>query len=262
MLGWVKDHSLIIINNQRRKKSIEANEMNNETNRRVNPFLIVLGIMGFILIAYLFLILLFVKQTTDRVLAPLEQSNQSLSTQVSALLHPTPTILPDPVTIIHEVRALARLETIEYTVEKVITAETGQDLAILFGDRLLFIAYGQVIAGVDLARLESNDLYMQNGVLHVRLPASEVFVATLDNEKSYVYDRELGLLTHGDEDLETKARQVAEAEILRSAIEDGILDRAYDNAETYLESLLRNLGYQEIMFDHPAVRTPTPLPNP
>ena len=45
--------------------------MNNETNRRVNPFLIVLGIMGFILIAYLFLILLFVKQTTDRVLAPL-----------------------------------------------------------------------------------------------------------------------------------------------------------------------------------------------
>ena len=90
--------------------------MSNETNRKMNPFLIVLGIMGFILIAYLFLILLFVKQTTDRVLAPLEQSNQSLSTQVSALLHPTPTILPDPVTIIHEVRALARLETIEYTV--------------------------------------------------------------------------------------------------------------------------------------------------
>jgi len=103
---------------------------------------------------------------------------------------------------------------------------------------------------------------MQNGVLHVRLPASEIFVATLDNEKSYVYDRELGLLTHGDEDLETKARQVAEAEILRSAIEDGILDRAYDNAETYLESLLKNLGYQEIVFDQPAVRTPTPLANP
>ena len=236
--------------------------MNDETNRKANPFLIVLGIMGFILMAYLFLILLFVKQTTDRVLAPLEQSNQTLSTQVSALLHPTPTILPDPVTIVHEVRALARLETIEYTVEKVITAETGQDLALLFGDRLLFIAYGRVIAGVDLAKLESNDLYMQNGVIHVRMPASEIFVATLDNEKSYVYDRELGLLTHGDESLETKARQVAEAEILRSAIEDGILDRAYDNAETYLERLLEDLGYQEIVFDRPAAQTPTPAVTP
>ncbi|NMB68330.1 MAG: DUF4230 domain-containing protein [Chloroflexi bacterium] len=236
--------------------------MNDETNRKANTFFIVLGIMGFILIAYLFLILLFVKQTTDRVLAPLEQSNQTLSTQVSALLHPTPTILPDPVTIVHEVRALARLETIEYTVQKVITAETGQDLALLFGDRLLFIAYGRVIAGVDLAKLESNDLYMQNGVIHVRMPASEIFVATLDNEKSYVYDRELGLLTHGDESLETKARQVAEAEILRSAIEDGILDRAYDNAETYLERLLQDLGYQEIVFDRPAAQTPTPVVNP
>ena len=235
---------------------------NRETNRKVNPFVIVLGVMGFILIAYLFLILLFVKQTTDRVLSPLEESNQSLSTQVSALLHPSPTVLPDPVTIIHEVRSLARLETIEYTVEKVITAEIGQDLAFLFGDRLLFIAYGRVVAGVDLSKLTQNDLYMQNGVLHVRLPGTEVFVATLDNEKSYVYDRDQGLLTRGDANLETKARQVAEAEILRSAIEDGILDQAYTNAENYLESLLRNLGYQEIVFERSPVQTPTPAPNP
>lgn len=232
--------------------------MDNEPNRKVNPFVIVLGILGLVLIVYLFLILFFVKQTTDRILSPLEQSNQSLGTQVAQLLHPTPTILPDPVTIIHEVRSLARLETIEYTVEKVITAETGQELAVLFGDRLLFIAYGRVIAGVDLSKLTPQDLYMQNGALHVRLPSTEVFVATLDNEKSYVYDRETGLLTHGDETLETKARQVAEGEILRSAIADGILDRAGENAESYLESLLRNLGYQEIVFERGPVLTPTP----
>lgn len=232
--------------------------MQNEPNRKVNPFVIVLGILGFILIVYLFLILFFVKQTTDRILSPLEQSNQSLSTQVAQLLHPTPTILPDPVTIIHEVRSLARLETIEYTVEKVITAETGQELALLFGDRLLFIAYGRVIAGVDLTKLAEQDLYLENGVLHVRLPSTEIFVATLDNEKSYVYDRQTGLLTHGDETLETKARQVAEAEILRAAVSDGILDSAAENAKTYLESLLRNLGYQQILFEQSPIMTPTP----
>lgn len=233
--------------------------MQNEPNRKVNPFVIVLGILGFILVVYLFLILFFVKQTTDRILSPLEQSNQSLSTQVAQLLHPTPTILPDPVTIIHEVRSLARLETIEYTVEKVITAETGQELAVLFGDRLLFIAYGRVIAGVDLTKLTDQDLFMQNGVLHVRLPSTEIFVATLDNEKSYVYDRQTGLLTHGDETLETKARQVAEEEILGAAVSDGILDSAAENAKTYLESLLRNLGYQQILFEQSPIMTPTPL---
>ena len=234
--------------------------MNQDPHRKINPFAIFFSVLALILVVYLFLVLFFVKQTANRVLNPLEDSNQRLSTQVSAFLHPTPTILPDPVTIIHEVRSLARLETIEYTVEKVITAETGQKLGILFGDRLLFIAYGRVIAGVDLSKMSPSDLYMQNGALHVRLPSPEIFVATLDNEKSYVYDREQGLLTHGDQTLETRARQAAESEILKSATADGILDRAAENAQDYLERLLRSLGYQEIIFQPVTIMTPTPLP--
>ncbi|HWQ04202.1 MAG TPA: DUF4230 domain-containing protein [Longilinea sp.] len=234
--------------------------MNQDPQRKINPFAIFFSVLALILVVYLFLVLFFVKQTANRVLNPLEDSNQRLSTQVSAFLHPTPTILPDPVTIIHEVRSLARLETIEYTVEKVITAETGQKIGILFGDRLLFIAYGRVIAGLDLSKMSTSDLYMQNGALHVRLPSPEIFVATLDNEKSYVYDREQGLLTNGDETLETRARQAAESEILKSAIADGILDRAVENGQDYLERLLRSLGYQEIIFQPVPVVTPTPLP--
>ncbi len=61
-------------------------------------------------------------------------------------------------------------------------------------------------------------------MLNVRLPAAEVLVATLDNDKSYVYDRQTGLFTKGDPSLETQARQVAEQEILKAAIGDGILD--------------------------------------
>ncbi|MDK1081248.1 MAG: hypothetical protein QGM50_04340 [Anaerolineae bacterium] len=65
----------------------------------------------------------------DAATAPFEQvrqANEALQTQVSELLHPTPTIIPDPVTYINEIKALARLETIQYSVEKVITAEIGQ----------------------------------------------------------------------------------------------------------------------------------------
>jgi hypothetical protein len=234
--------------------------MNQEPQNKINPFVIVLGVLGFILVVYLFLIFFFVKQTTDRVLSPMEDTNQRLSTQVAALLNPTPTILPDPVTIIHEVRSLARLETIEYTVEKVITADNGQVFSLLFGDRLLFIAYGRVIAGVDLSKITTSDLSMQNNTLYIRLPSPEIFVATLDNEKSYVYDREQGLFNHGDVNLETQARQAAESEIVKAAIADGILDQALENAEDYLERLLGSLGYQEIVFQSVTIQTPTPVP--
>jgi len=120
----------------------------------------------------------------------------------------------------------------------------------LFGDRLLFVAHGYVIAGVDLSRLESDQLQLEDGVLFVTLPEAEVFVATLDNDNSYVYDRETGILRKSDQDLETTARQVAEQEIESAALEDGILDQAQQNAEVYLERLLNTLGYDEVVFNY------------
>jgi hypothetical protein len=172
-----------------------------------------------------------------------------VATQVQELFNPTPTIYPDPVTIVLQVRSLARLETAQYTIEKVITAETGQGaLAPLFGDRLLFVAHGQVIAGVDLSRVRESDVRVSpDGRVTMILPAAEVFVATLDNDKSYVYDRQTGLLTHGDINLETQARQVAEAEIEKAALEDGILNLAQTNAEMFVERLLRSLRFSEVV---------------
>jgi hypothetical protein len=190
----------------------------------------------------------FIHNTMD----PLQQANHELGTQVASLLHPTPTVIPDPVTIIDKVRAVARLETIHYTIEKVITAEVNQGvLGPLFGDKLLFVAHGYVIAGIDMSRMTPEDLRLEDGILHVRLPAAEILVATLDNQKSYVYDRETGAFTHGDPDLETAARQVAEEEIRKAALNDGILEQAQVNAQLYLERFFQALGYQKVIFEAP-----------
>ena len=40
-------------------------------------------------------------------------------------------------------------------------------------------------------------MWVEDGILYVQLPDAEIFMATLDNEKSYVYDRETGILTQG-----------------------------------------------------------------
>lgn len=84
-------------------------------------FIILIGVVIFLGISVAVL-LSGVQQATQ----PVIELQQGVSTEVAGLLHPTPTIIPDPVTIIHEVQSLARLETIQYSVEKVITAETRQ----------------------------------------------------------------------------------------------------------------------------------------
>lgn len=191
-----------------------------------------------------------VTRTIDSALSPVKNVNNMLSTQVSQLLNPTPTIIPDPVTIIREVQSLARLETIQYSVQKVITAEVNQGvLGPLFGDKLLLVAHGYVIAGVDLSGLSFDDLRLEADTLYVSLPDAEVFVATLNNDKSYIYDRTTGILRKSDPELETAARRVAEQEIYNGAVEDGILDQAQTNAEIFLERLFNTLGYARVVFE-------------
>ena len=215
-----------------------------------NLLTILIVVLLITLIGSVVFITLTLNRTINTAITPIQNVNKALSTQVSQLLHPTPTVIPDPVTIIREVQSLARLETIQYTVEKVITAEVNQGVfGPLFGDRLLFVAHGFVIAGVDLSKVETDDLRLEEEVLYVTLPEAEVFVATLNNDESYVYDRETGILRKSARDLETTARQVAEEEILNAALEDNILLQAQQNAEIYLERLFNSLGYLQVVFE-------------
>jgi len=208
-------------------------------------------IIGVVLVAAYFIVQT-VRESAQAATAPFQQinqANQALQTQVSNLLNPTPTIIADPVTYINEVRALARLETIQYSVEKVITGETGGGtFKALFGDKLLFVGHGTVIAGIDLEKLQPEDMRFENGVLTVKLPPAEIFIATLDNEKSYVYQRDTGILAKPDINLETLVRQNAEAEIRKAALEDGILEQAQTNAEAYLFKFFAALGYPNTIF--------------
>jgi hypothetical protein len=209
---------------------------------------LVIGVL-LIIAAVLFTMVWLIYDSFQRAVTPVQSMTGELATQVSSLLNPTPTLIANPITIIRDVRSLARLETIQYTVEKVITAEQGQgSLGVLFGDKLIFVAHGQVIAGVDLSKLGAGDIQIKEGILYLRLPKPEIFVSALDNDKSYVYDRQTGLLTKGDINLESSARRLAEDEIEKAAVDDGILDLARQNAENYLTRLLSDLGYPEVVF--------------
>jgi len=216
-----------------------------------NNSLLSVLIIGVVLVAAYFIVQT-VQRTAQAAQAPFQQvnqANQALQTQMANLLHPTPTIIPDPVTYINEVRALARLETIQYSIEKVITGETGGGtFKSLFGDKILFVGHGTVIAGIDMEKIKPEDLHFENGVLTVKLPPAEIFIATLDNDKSYVYDRQTGILAKPDVNLETLVRQRAEEEIQKAALEDGILEQAQKNAEAYLFKFFAALGYPNAIF--------------
>lgn len=215
----------------------------NQRSNYLNTFILLLilatlVIGGLLLVAYL-----------QRLTQPLKQAERRLQEQFAQIVNPTPTILPDPITIVRQMQDLSRLETASYVIEKIITAESGQGaFAFLFGDRLILVAHGQVIAGVDLSKMAAGDIVVaEDGTVIVRLPPPEILVATLDNDKSYVYDRDTGLIGMNPS-LETAARQAAVQEITEAALEDGVLEKAQRNAEAYVRQLILSLGFREVIF--------------
>jgi hypothetical protein len=228
-----------------------------ETKVNLNTIILLLILLVFVVGTIVALV------SIRRLTQPLEEAEQAFERKLDQLTNPnpTPTIIPDPVTIIHEVRSLSRLETASYTVEKVITAESGQgSFSFLFGDRLILVAHGQVIAGVDLGKMDEDDIAVEeDGSVTITLPPAEVLVVTLNNQKSYIFNRDTGLVGMNPA-LETEARVAAEQEILNAALEDGILEIAQQNAEVYVLKLLLALGFRDISFAEVSAPTPTPMP--
>ncbi len=150
--------------------------------------------------------------------------------------------------VVKEMRQLGRLETSSFTIEKIIEAKKdggGPWRDILFGDKLLLIANGEVVAGYDLSGLSEKDVEKTASSLRVKLPAPQILSVRLDNEKTRVYDRDQGFLSRGDKDLESEARLAAEQSIRDAACASGILRQAEENAVKQLGAVLGALGYPD-----------------
>jgi hypothetical protein len=156
-------------------------------------------------------------------------------------------------TVIKELRELNRLETASFTIEKVIDAGTSGNALqqFLYEDRILLIAHGQIIAGIDMAKLGDKDVTVSGKSITLKLPASEILVTTLDNGQTRVYDRQQGLLSKGDKNLESNARKVAVDAITDAACKGNILQTASDNAKKQLTAFLKALGFTSISIEIP-----------
>jgi hypothetical protein len=154
--------------------------------------------------------------------------------------------------VVQRIQRLSRLETVVYSIDTVVEGTKSSPVLpdLLAGDRLLLVVHGQSIAGIDLAQLKSEDVRIddKNGSrsIHVTLPASQLFVTTLDNQHTRVYARSTGLLVPVDQNLESDTRAKAEQQLQQSALADGILDTARKNARATITTLLYSLGFQQV----------------
>jgi hypothetical protein len=157
-------------------------------------------------------------------------------------------IRTDQPTVVRQIQALERLETVSYSMDKIITGERENPVlpAFLAGDKLLLVVHGEVIAGVDLSKLQPRDVAVNGRSVSIHLPQAEIFTTTLDNSKTRVYSRDTGIFSIPDPNLESEVRQEAERQLRIAALQDGVLNTATENARHTVTTMLGGLGFEKV----------------
>jgi Protein of unknown function (DUF4230) len=125
--------------------------------------------------------------------------------------------------------------------------------AVIRGERVLFVAVGTVDAGVDLAGVDEDAVDVRGRRASIDLPAARLLAVRVDPERSYVYDRDRGLVDRVAsilQDSPTGERELyslAEDKLVAAARGgSGLLARAERNTRSTLTALLRALGFEQI----------------
>jgi hypothetical protein len=161
---------------------------------------------------------------------------------------PTPTIIVLP-TVINQIKPLGQLHTASYFLSTVVDTQMPVG-ALNQVQRVLLVACGKVDAGIDLSKLQPQNIITDGDKVAIRLPEAEIFTSQLfdDRKCTYVVLREEGILLPPNTVLETAAREAAVGNFKETALGNGILEQARTNAEGELRRLLTMLGYRDIQF--------------
>lgn len=208
------------------------------------------AVVVFALVLGLFLGVIFVGLVGGFLLS--RHSGQALMSHMwSALTGRTLSIDLSQPTVVDRIQRLQRLETVVYTMDKIVTGARENPIFpdFLAGDRLLMLVHGEVVAGIDFANLKAGDVRVDGRQIHLHLPAPQVFSTRIDSARTRVYSRQTGLLVPTDPNLETQVRQEAERQLQEAAMADGIMRTAQQNAASTITSLLQGLGFEKIDFE-------------
>jgi hypothetical protein len=156
----------------------------------------------------------------------------------------------DAPAVVREIQELSELVTVRYSIQKVVGLE--EDKVPFGSERILLMVQGDVLGGVDLSLLSTNDVQVTaEGVVTARLPQPKVMHVYVDEKQTRVWDRSKTWWTPWepyDPELEQKARLAALEAIQAAAVQMGILSNAQDNAENTVRKLLHAGGVEAVQF--------------
>lgn len=150
------------------------------------------------------------------------------------------------VDIEEQMKSLQEFGTSEYVLSKIIIAEDDQWYTI--GDRKVIITMkASVIAGIDFSKIEIKNI--NNNSISLKLPKSKIILLDIKPEDIEYNFFKISLTRSEFTNEELNDIQILGEKSIKGKIEDlKILDEADKNANLFLTSWLKTIGFEKINF--------------
>lgn len=153
--------------------------------------------------------------------------------------------------IVQRIKNMQELTTTVQTMETIVPTSADRKLGdiSLATTRLLYIARGEIRAGVDLSELKATDIKVNHNQIEINLPPAKILDSKIDVNHSRVYDYDRGFLNLGPDvapQLQTLAQRTTLKKIVKTACNEGILNAANIKAENTIAQLLTNTSFQQV----------------
>lgn len=188
------------------------------------------------------------------ILFTIERTSDRFLTTIENILQPQPTQLQieESALLLKQIQKMQELTTTTYKMETVVPTSAdrtfGEDWTIAT-TKLLYLAKGEVKAGIDLSQLTNDDIEVSKNKIAIALPAAEILDSKIDVTNSRVYHYDRGFLNLGPDvapQLQSLAQQKTLNKIVMSACEEGILKTANEEAQNAIAQFLAITNDKEV----------------
>ena len=144
--------------------------------------------------------------------------------------------------LVQQIEELGNLEVVKYNIQDMMEYEKMR--AWLPNSKASLKVVGEVIACVDLTKLEKGDIFTKKDSVSLTLPIPEICHYKIDHSRSKVYNIEYGLWESAQ--LVDEAYYQAEQNLYQEALKMGIAKESRENTIKVLTPILRSLGFTKI----------------
>lgn len=189
------------------------------------------------------------KEKYEKIIAELEAKVDELSDPVAVYEEASKEV--DIRLINSEIQNIGELATIEYMYTD---AGKFEDPKSLFGKNIPFTTKsfiakwdGVIKAGVDITKV-SAEVDDSKKEIMIYIPKAEILSHEIDNESIETLDQKDGLFNPVKVEDVREFDKVSKAAMEQRAIENGVLEKAYNNAKEIIEKLVNNDVVKELQY--------------